>query len=69
VAQNEAGLVKKLNVTPIENIFSRQLEANPKITIASLKSKGGAAFDRAYVKNEVAYYKAVSSTVEKNRHP
>jgi len=33
-------------------------------TKASLKSKSGDAFNKAYIDNEVAYHKAVISTVE-----
>jgi putative membrane protein len=65
VINQATALVKKLNVTPKDNAVTQQLQANAKKTMASLKGKSGAAFDKAYVKNEVAYHKAVISTVEK----
>ena len=69
VIDKATALVKKLNVTPKDNAVSRQLEANAKKTMSSLKGKTGAAFDKAYAKNEVAYHKAVISTVEKTLIP
>jgi putative membrane protein len=69
VINQATALVKKLNVTPKDNAVSRQLQANAKKTTASLKGKTGTAFDKAYVKNEVAYHKAVISTVENTLIP
>jgi putative membrane protein len=69
VIDQATALVKKLNVTPKDNAVSRQLQANAKKTMSSLKNKSGAAFDKAYAKNEVAYHKAVISTVEKTLIP
>jgi putative membrane protein len=69
VINQATALVKKLNVTPKDNALSRQLQANAKKTMASLKGKTGAAFDKAYAKNEVAYHKAVISTVENTLIP
>jgi putative membrane protein len=57
-------LVKKLNVKPEDNDTSRMLTkaANEERTkLAKLK---GAAFDKAYVDNEVAYHKQVNSALE-----
>jgi putative membrane protein len=69
VINQASALVKKLNVTPKDNALSRQLKANAKTTAASMKAKTGAAFDKAYVKNEVAYHKAVIATVENTLIP
>ena len=63
VIKKATALVKKLKVTPQDNATSRQLQANARKTLASLKGKKGAAFDKAYATNEVAYHKAVISTV------
>jgi putative membrane protein len=57
-------LVKKLNVTPEDNDTSKTLSKNAAAKIAELDKLGGAAFDKAYVANEVAYHKAVDSTLE-----
>lgn len=69
VINQASALVKKLNVTPKDNALSRQLAANAKKTAAVLKGKTGTAYDRAYVKNEVAYHKAVIATVENTLIP
>jgi putative membrane protein len=57
-------LVKKLNVTPKENSLSQKLNSDADATRKSLSSKSGAAFDKAYVDNEVAYHKAVIDAVK-----
>ncbi len=69
VINQASALVKKLGVTPKDNATSRQLRANAQKTAASLKNKSGAAFDKAYVKNEVAYHKAVIAAVENTLIP
>jgi putative membrane protein len=62
---DQAGdLVKKLGVTPKGNAVSRQLLSDAAKTKKSLNSKSGAAFDKAYIDNEVAYHKAVISALE-----
>lgn len=57
-------LVKKLGVTPKDNTVSKKLASDSEKTKKLLRSKSGAAFDKAYIDNEVAYHKAVISTVE-----
>jgi putative membrane protein len=57
-------LVKKLGVTPKDNAVSKKLLADAEKTKKSLRSKSGAAFNKAYINNEVAYHKAVISAVE-----
>jgi len=56
--------VTKLNVTPMDNSVSKKLLADAETTKKALRSKSGKAFDKAYIDNEVAYHKAVISTVE-----
>ena len=62
-------LVKKLNVTPQDNDTSKTLSKNAAEKIAELDKLNGAAFDKAYVANEVAYHKAVNSALEKTLIP
>jgi Predicted outer membrane protein len=69
VINQAVALVKKLKVTPQDNAVSRQLHANAKKTLASLKAKKSTSFDKAYASNEVAYHKAVISTVENTLIP
>lgn len=57
-------LVKKLSVTPKENSLSEKLNSDADATRKLLNSKSGAAFDKAYVDNEVAYHKAVIDAVK-----
>src|ERR1700712_1697408 len=57
-------LVKKLNVTPEDNDTSRTLSKNATDKLAELGKLNGAAFDKAYVANEVAYHKAVDGALE-----
>jgi len=57
-------LVKKLNVTPQDNDTSKTLSKNAADKLAELAKLNGAAFDKAYIANEVAYHKAVDSALE-----
>jgi putative membrane protein len=57
-------LVKKLNVTPEDNDTSKALSKQAADKLAELGKLSGAAFDKAYVANEVAYHKAVDSALE-----
>jgi putative membrane protein len=58
-------LAKKLNVTPQSNNLTKKLLADAEKTKKQLKIQKGAAFDKAYINNEVAYHKAVIDAVEK----
>ena len=64
VIAQAVALATKLKVTPKDNAVSQKLKADAAKTIASLKTKSGKAFDKAYVDNEVAYHKAVIRVVE-----
>jgi putative membrane protein len=57
-------LVKKLNVTPEDNDTSKALSKQAADRLAELGKLSGAAFDKAYIANEVAYHKAVDSALE-----
>jgi len=57
-------LVKKLNVTPEDNGTSKVLSKQAADKLAELGKPSGAAFDKAYVANEVAYHKAVNGALE-----
>src|SRR5579863_9264133 len=56
-------LVKKLHVTPQDNPISQSLEATATKKRAKLTALHGAAFDRAYAANEVAYHSAVNGAL------
>jgi len=57
-------LVKKLNVTPEDNATSKTLNKQATDKRAELAKLSGAAFDKAYIDNEVAYHKAVDDALE-----
>lgn len=56
-------LVKKLNVTPEDNDTSKSLAKQADEKRAELAKLSGAAFDKAYVDNEVAYHKTVNGAL------
>src|SRR5581483_5099961 len=57
-------LVKKLNVTPEDNDTSKALSKQAADKLAELGKLSGAAYDKAYVANEVAYHKTVNGALE-----
>lgn len=57
-------LVKKLKITPEDNATSQALTKAAKEERSKLAKLKGAAFDKAYVENEVAYHKQVDSALE-----
>jgi putative membrane protein len=58
-------LVTKLKVTPQDNPTSQSLKAGGEKNVANLKTLHGAAFDKAYVDQEVGYHTAVLDAVDK----
>ena len=57
-------LAKKLKVTPEDNDTSKALTKQAAAKRAELVKLSGAAFDKAYTANEVAYHKQVDSALE-----
>jgi putative membrane protein len=62
-------LVKKLNVTPQDNEVSRSLLKEAEAQRAKLAKLNGAAFDKAYAENEVAYHKKVNGALQSTLIP
>jgi putative membrane protein len=62
-------LLKKLNVTPEDNDISKGLVKQAEEKHAELSALSGAAFDKAYAENELAYHKAVNEALEKTLIP
>lgn len=56
-------LVKKLDVTPEDNATSQALSKAAGEERAKLSDLKGAAFDKAYVDNEVAYHRQVNGAL------
>ena len=69
VIEQAAQLAKKLGVTPEDNDTSRGLTASASATLEKVSGLSGAAFDRAYMDNEVAYHRAVIDAVENTLIP
>ncbi|HEV2594071.1 MAG TPA: DUF4142 domain-containing protein [Sphingomicrobium sp.] len=57
-------LVRKLHVTPQANPTSSGLQKDAAATLRRLSSLKGAAYDRAYIDNEVSYHKTVNGALE-----
>ncbi|PDT16612.1 hypothetical protein CO670_11635 [Rhizobium sp. J15] len=58
-------LVKTLKVTPEDNAISQSLSTQASKELTRLDTLDGAAFDKAYVENEVAYHKSVNDALAK----
>jgi putative membrane protein len=57
-------LLKKLNVTPVDNDTSKSLVTAAAAKTKELSALSGAAFDRAYIANEAAYHKTVNGALQ-----
>jgi putative membrane protein len=62
-------LCKKLNVTPEDNDTSKALTKAADAKRAELAKLSGAAFDKAYIDNEVAYHKTVDAALQNTLIP
>jgi len=69
VNEKALALVKKLKVTPQDNDTSKSLLKQAKEKQAELRKLDGAAFDKAYTANEVAYHKTVNGALERTLIP
>lgn len=64
VNNQAAQLGKKLNVTPEESDTSRTLKSGGDQALAKLRELSGAAFDKAYIDNEVTYHAIVIKALD-----
>jgi putative membrane protein len=62
-------LVKKLKVTPEDNDTSKTIAKGQADERAKLSKLKGAAFDKAYIDNEVAYHKTVNGALQSTLIP
>ena len=69
VNEKALALVKKLGVTPEANPTSESLSSQAKATMQKLGGLDGAAFDRAYAENEVAYHRTVNGALDQTLIP
>ena len=63
VNRQAVALVTRLHVTPAANPTSAALSSAAAATLHRLGTLRGAAFDRAYVDNEVAYHRTVNGAL------
>ncbi len=64
VNEQALALLKKLNAQPQDNFLSQTLQQNAEQLIDEMSQLRGAAFDKRYAENELAYHKAVNDLVE-----
>jgi putative membrane protein len=69
VNHQAVALATKLGVTPEDNDVSRSLKSGADASIANLQGLTGAAFDKAYIDNEVTYHQAVLDALDKTLIP
>jgi putative membrane protein len=69
VNKQATALVTKLKVKPEDNPTSKSLKAGGEKNLAALKALKGAAFDKAYVDNEVTYHQQVLDALDKTLIP
>ena len=69
VNQKALALVKKLGVTPEDNATSKSLSDAAAAEHKKLAAMSGAAFDKAYAANEVAYHKTVNGALDSTLIP
>lgn len=62
-------LLKKLNVMPEDNATSKSLVQQAAHKRAELAKLSGAAFDKAYIDNEVAYHMTVNGALQNTLIP
>ena len=69
VNQSAAALAGKLKLKPKDNPTAQGLKQGGDDNLARLRKLDGAAFDKAYVDNEVSYHQAVLDAVDKTLIP
>ena len=69
VNKQATALVTKLKVKTEENPTSKSLKAGGDKNLANLKELKGAAFDKAYIDNEVTYHQQVLDALDKTLIP
>lgn len=69
VNKQATDLVTKLKVKPEDNPTSQSLKSDGEKTLAQLKTLKGAAFDKAYIDNEVTYHQTVLDALDKTLIP
>jgi len=63
VNEQALALLAKLDAQPQDNFLSQSLQENAEKLITEMSALRGAAFDKFYAENELAYHKAVNDLV------
>lgn len=63
VNEQALALLAKLNAQPQDNFLSQSLEVNADALVDEMSKLRGAAFDKRYAENELAYHRAVNDLV------
>jgi putative membrane protein len=69
VNQQATALVTKLGVKPEDNPTAQSLKSGGAENVKKLQGLSGAAFDKAYIDNEVAYHQQVLDALDKTLIP
>ena len=69
VNKQATDLAARLKLKPEDNPTSQSLNAGGVKNLATLKGLSGAAFDKAYISNEVTYHQAVLDAMDKTLIP
>ena len=69
VNKSATDLVTRLKVTPQDNPTSQSLKSGGDANVKHLKTLKGAAFDKAYVDQEVTYHQQVLDAIDKTLIP
>lgn len=69
VNEQATALANKLSLTPADNATSQSLKASADQTLERLRGLDGAAFDRAYLDNEVAFHQTVLDALDNTLIP
>ncbi len=69
VNDQAVALVTRLRVTPATNPTSNALSAQAEVQMRRLAALHGAAFDRAYVANEIAFHRTVNGALSSTLIP
>jgi len=69
VNKQATALVTKLKVKPEDNPTSQSLKSDGDANVKNLKTLKGAAFDKAYVDQEVTYHQQVLDAIDKTLIP
>ncbi len=69
VIKQATALVKKLKVTPEENILSKSIRSDAQKNLDRIKELDGKPFDKAYINHEIVFHRQVLDLMDKKLLP